>query len=104
VKTHGGQTACRAKGKESSFTNFLYVCPEPVLANDRFSQQVNTGVVVTKISTEKDVNRFSHTLLKSISTVPSSLLSGPIVKNLPAQNTFLFECFPYVCPEPVLVK
>ena len=44
-----------------------------------------------------------NTLLKSTTTVPS-LLSGPIVKNLPAQNAFLFECFPYVCPEPVLEK
>jgi hypothetical protein len=23
---------------------------------------------------------------------------------LPAKNASLFECFPYVCPEPVLVK
>ena len=67
---------------------FPDVCPEPVLVNRSLLVVLENGIAKDAVS---DLLRHAS---QKLSAQPSVLL----------ENGTFFECFPYDCPEPVLVK
>ena len=87
-----GPFTCRQNHLVSSF---FYVCPEPVLAN--------VQSLVQKRHRTKDVSAPGP----RVDRLPLESIAIAIFDSVPcARKTHRsrFKCFPYVCPEPVLVK
>jgi hypothetical protein len=81
----------QALSSASRFQLSCWLCPEPILTNDPFSQEENTFENETK-------RRFFHS-----APVRGRGSRGQELPCPPAKNASFLN-FSYVCPEPVLVK
>jgi hypothetical protein len=80
-----------------------HVCPEPVLANAQVLSFKNGGARQKGFPHQQSI--VSWRLKSGIERTSFESRTLLFPGSTPCEKTVLcFECFPYVCPEPVLVK